>query len=251
MAGPLIAKLEQFTKLSSADKSALAHAASLKTRRLQPREDIIRDGDRPQQMHLILEGWACRYKVLEDGRKQITAFLVPGDLCDLRMFILREMDHSIAALTALKLSEIPTDVILELTDNHSRIGRALWWNSLVEEAIAREWTANVGGRNAFERVAHVLCELYLRLEAVGLANSHGAAGSFELPVTQEQLADATGMTSVHANRTVRQMRDEGLVVWKGKTVTIPNLDALKTAALFNPNYLHRDRDGRRFDANDS
>jgi CRP-like cAMP-binding protein len=112
MAGPLIAKLEQFTKLSSADKSALAHAASLKTRRLQPREDIIRDGDRPQQMHLILEGWACRYKVLEDGRKQITAFLVPGDLCDLRMFILREMDHSIAALTALKVSEIPTDVIL-------------------------------------------------------------------------------------------------------------------------------------------
>jgi CRP-like cAMP-binding protein len=250
MAGPLIAKLEQFTRLSSADKNALERAASLKTRRLQPREDLIREGDRPQQMHLILEGWACRYKVLEDGRKQITAFLVPGDLCDLRMFILREMDHSIGALTALKLAEIPSDVILELTDNHSRIGRALWWNSLVEEAIAREWTANVGGRNALERVAHVLCELYLRLEAVGLASGHEAAGSFELPVTQEQLADATGMTSVHVNRIVQQMRDEGLVVWKGKQVAIPNLDALKSAALFNPNYLHRDRDGRSFEAND-
>jgi CRP-like cAMP-binding protein len=250
MAGPLIAKLEQFTKLSSADKSALAHAASLKTRRLQPREDIIRDGDRPQQMHLILEGWACRYKVLEDGRNQITAFLVPGDLCDFRMFILREMDHSIGALTGLKVAEIPSDVILELTDNHPRIGRALWWNSLVEEAVAREWTTNLGQRNAFERVAHVLCELHLRLEAVGLTSGDGGKPSFELPVTQQQLADATGMTSVHANRTVQQMRDEGLVVWKGKTLVIPNLEALKSAALFNPNYLHRDRDGRNFDAND-
>ncbi len=144
MATYLIRKLEQFTKLSSADKQALEKASALKVRQLRPREDIIHEGDRPKWVNLILEGWACRYKTLEDGRRQITAFLIPGDLCDLRMFILKEMDHSLMAVTPLKVAEIPSDAILELTDQHPRIGRALWWNSLVEEAIQREWTTNLG-----------------------------------------------------------------------------------------------------------
>jgi CRP-like cAMP-binding protein len=247
----LLAKLEQFTRLSAADKQALERAASGKVRQVGPREDVIREGERPRDVNLVLKGWACRYKVLEDGRKQITAFLIPGDICDLRMFILREMDHSVGALTPLVVAEISADTLLNLTDGHSRIGRALWWNSLVEEAIAREWVTNLGQRNALERVAHVLCELYLRLEAVGLTGLQAGASSFELPLTQEQLADATGISAVHINRTLQQMRDAGLVAWKGRTVTVPDLDALKSAALFNPNYLHLSRDGRSLDPNDA
>jgi CRP-like cAMP-binding protein len=250
MATYLIRKLELFTKLSSVDKEALERTAALKVRQLRPREDIIREGDKPRQVNLILEGWACRYKVLEDGRRQITAFLLPGDICDLWMFILKQMDHSISAITPLKVAEIPSDTILELTDTSPRIGRALWWNSLVEEAIAREWTTNLGQREAVERLSHLLCEFHLRLRGVGLTNGNGNSPSFDVPATQEQIGDATGITTVHVNRTLQDMREAGLVVWKGKHVTIPDLVALKAAALFNANYLHLERDGQALDANE-
>jgi CRP-like cAMP-binding protein len=245
MAEHLIRKLEQFARLSSDDKRVLQDAASHKIRELSPREDIIHEGQRPTHVNLVLRGWACRYKMLEDGRRQITAFLVPGDLCDLRMFILKEMDHSIAALTPMSVAEIPSDTILDITDSFPRIGRALWWNSLVEEAIARQWTTNLGQRDAVERLSHVFCELFLRLRCVGLTNSY----SFDLPVTQEQLGDATGMSTVHVNRTLQEMREEGLIVLKGRILTIPDLDALQRTALFNANYLHLDHDGRELDAN--
>ena len=247
MAKHLIRKLEQFTKLSSTDKDALERAASLKVRQLAPKEDIIREGDKPRWVNLILEGWACRYKTLEDGRRAIAAILLPGDMCDLRMFILKEMDHSVGALTPLKVAQIPSGTILELTDNSSRLSRALWWSSLVEEAIAREWTTNLGLRDAAERMAHLFCELFIRLRAVGLTNGT----SCELPVTQEQLVEATGMTTVHVNRTLQDLRAAGLVSLKGKTLTIPNLAALQAAALFNANYLHLDREGQEFDTNEA
>ena len=249
MTAHLIAKLEQFTLLASEDKQALEKAASLKVRQLKPREDIIREGDKPRQVNLIMEGWACRYKTLEDGRRQITAFLLPGDMCDLRMFILKEMDHSVGALTPLRVAEIPSDTILDLTDNHPRIGRALWWNSLVEEAIQREWTTNIGQRQATERMSHLFCELLLRLRGVGLTNGNKNGHSFELPATQEQLGDATGISTVHVNRTLQEMREQGLIILRGKTLTIPDLEALQAAALFNPNYLHLDKDGQSLDAN--
>jgi CRP-like cAMP-binding protein len=148
MAHPLILKLEQFTRLSSEDRRALNHAASLQQRRLGPRHDIIHEGDRPEFVNLILDGWACRYKTLEDGRRQITAFFVPGDICDLKVFILREMDHSIGTLSPVLLAEIPRDVVLDLTEGSSRLARALWWSTLVSEAIEREWVVNLGQRSA-------------------------------------------------------------------------------------------------------
>src|SRR3712207_395350 len=165
------------------------------------------------------------------------------------MFILKEMDHSIAAVPPLVVAEIPADTILELTDASPRISRALWWNSLVEEAIQREWTTNLGQRDALERISHLPCELYLRLRGVGLTNGADHGHSFEMPVTQDQLADSVGLTTVHVNRTLQGMREGGLIVWKGKTVTIPDLEALKAAALFNPNYLHLERDGQALNAN--
>src|SRR3712207_4598323 len=122
------------------------------------------------------------------------------------MFILKEMDHSVGAVTPLKVAEIPSDTLLELTDAHPRVSRALWWTSLVEEAIAREWIGVLGQREAVEQLAHLFCELFIRLRGVGLTNGH----SCELPVTQEQLGDATGITTVHVNRTLQEMREQGL-----------------------------------------
>jgi CRP-like cAMP-binding protein len=239
MATYLIRKLEQFTKLSSDDKQALEQAASLHVRQLRPREDIIHEGDKPRHVNLILEGWACRYKVLEDGRRQVTAFLVPGDMCDLRMFILKEMDHSMAAVTPLKVAEIPSDTILEITDKHPRISRALWWNSLVEEATAREWTVNLGQREAVERLSHILCEMYLRLRGVGLTNGSAEGPSFEVPVTQEQLGDTVGLSTVHVNRTLQdELRAKGLIELTKGELRVLDWEGLKRMGEFDPTYLH-------------
>jgi CRP-like cAMP-binding protein len=247
MATHLIRKLEQFTRLSADDKKVLERAASLKMRRLGPREDIICEGAKPTQINLVIEGWACRYKYLEDGRRQIAAFLLPGDLCDLRMFVLTQMDHSIGTLTPVTVAEIPRDTIVDLTSNHLRLSRALWWTTLVDEAISREWTISLGRRTAIERLAHLLCELFIRLRGVGLTNGT----TCELPVTQEQLADATGISTVHVNRTLMELREANLIILKGKTLTIPDLMALQAAALFNPNYLHLDHKGRDLDDNET
>jgi CRP-like cAMP-binding protein len=195
---------------------------------------------------LILEGWACRYKMLEDGRRQIMAFLLPGDISDARIFVLRQMDHSVATLSAARVAEIPKERFVDLLDRHPRVGRALWWDSLVEGAIQREWTTSLGQRDALERISHLLCEVFIRLRGVGLTQGQ----SCELPVTQEELGDTTGMSTVHVNRTLSELRESGLIVLKGKQLTIPDLAALKSAAMFNPNYLHLENEGRAHDAND-
>ncbi|MCB8822870.1 Crp/Fnr family transcriptional regulator [Microvirga rosea] len=245
MAIALIRKLEQFTRLSAEDKQVLTEITG-RGRVFQPREDLVQEGDKPSQINVILSGWACRYKQLEDGRRSITGFMVPGDLCDQNIFILRQMDHSLGAITLVTVAEIPRAAFEELTLKHSRITQALWWATLVEIAIQREWTVNLGQRSAFERMAHLLCELYLRLQGVGLTREN----SCEIPVTQAELADATGLTAVHVNRTLQDLRAVGLIALKGKTLTIPNLEALMQASLFNPNYLHLDREGRHLNAND-
>jgi CRP-like cAMP-binding protein len=246
MAIHLIRKLEHFTRLSGEEKRSLEQAASIKVRQLNPREDIIYEGDRLSQVNLILEGWACRYKMLEDGRRQILSYLIPGDVCDMRMFILKEMDHAICAISAVSLSEIPKDTIIELTDAYPRLSRAFWWNSLVEDAIAREWLVNNSQREATERMAHLFCELFVRLRMVGLANGN----SCELPVTQAELGETLGLSTVHVNRTIQELRNSNLVILKGKILTIPDLEALQEVALFNDNYLHLNRDGHEMDANE-
>ena len=241
----LIRKLEHFTRLSGEDKRALQGLAQ-KVRHIGPHQDIIREGDTPLYVNLILEGWACRYKQLEDGRRQIISFFVPGDLCDPHVFVLREMDHSIASLTPLCLAQIPREVLLAVTDQHPRITRALWWEALVTAATQREWTVNIGQRSALERMAHLFCELFIRLRCVGLSE----ADSCPMPVTQAELADAMGLTSVHVNRTLKEMRSAGLIVLKSKTLTIPDLAALQKVALFNANYLHLEHEGAHLDANE-
>lgn len=245
MLHPLIAKFEQFTRLSAEDKEAIRRATAERVRAVPAHEDIIREGEAPKAVNVILAGWACRYKLLEDGRRQIISFFLPGDICDFNVFILRSMDHSVGTLTQVTLSELSRPTVERLTLDFSRVAQAFWWETLVNSSIQREWTLNLGQRTAYERLGHLFCELYLRLRAVGRADGD----SCELPLTQAELADATGLSTVHVNRTLQELRGAGLVQLRGKTLTIPDLQALQDATMFNPNYLHFDRSGRHLDAN--
>jgi CRP-like cAMP-binding protein len=239
MAHPLIRKLEQFTRLSADDQRLLERLTFEHVRRFSPREDILCEGDEPGEIHLILSGWACRSKHLEDGRGAILAFLLPGDLCDPNAILPRPMDHSVGALTSVTVAGIPRPLFEDLMLNHARIAQALWAAALADAAIQREWTLNLSQRTAYERLCHLLCELFLRLRAVGLTQGP----SYELPITQARLAEATGLTLVHLNRMLQELRAANLVALKSKTLTIPNLEALMSAALFNPAYLHLEQAG--------
>lgn len=227
-----IRKLENFTALSDEDKRVLEDAAS-DTREFGPREDIIREGDRPDHVHLMVEGWAVRYKLLPNGTRPILAYLIPGDLCDIHV-TLYEMDHSIGTLSPCKVACIRREVIIQIMRDHERLARALWWSTLVNEAILREWLVTVGHLPADKRVAHFICEMLLRSKAAGLTYDD----SFELPPTQEELADSMGMSTVHMNRMLQELRSQGLITSKGKRIIVDDRDRLMAFAEFNPNYLH-------------
>ena len=197
-------------------------------------------------MFIVLEGWGCRYKTLPDGRRQIVAIFIPGDLCDFNLYMLKEMDHSIGAITPLKVAEFGREDVEKLTAEHPRITEALFWDQLVSAAVQREWTLNVGQRTAYERLSHFLCEMFFRLRAVGLTSGN----SCDFPLTQTDLADTTGLTAVHVNRTLQDLRRDGLVELQARKLTIPNLQALMRAGTFNPNYLHFGHEGSHLDARD-
>jgi CRP-like cAMP-binding protein len=238
-------KLEAFTRLSTDDRAALAEI-SRNFRYVDARRDLISEGDKPRHVHLVLDGWACRYKQLPDGKRQIVSLFVPGDFCDVNVYVLKYMDHSIGAITRLKVAMITAEEMSALTAERPRITQALWWHELVTAAVQREWTLNIGQRSAYERLAHLLIELYLRLTTVGRARD----GRCDFPLTQNDLADATGLTSVHVNRTLQELRRDGLIELERKQLQILDLPRMMDVSMFNANYLHLDREGRYLDAND-
>jgi CRP-like cAMP-binding protein len=172
--------------------------------------------------------------MLSGGERHIIAWLVPGDLCDLHVSILGEMDHAIGTLAPSKIAYLPRDAVEELTSRHPTINRALWWATLVDEGILREWLVNAGTRSVDKRMAHLFCELLLRLQTVGQASADG----FEFPLTQEELGETLGVSTVHINRVLQELRANGLITLRNKHLTIHDVAALKEFAEFNPNYLH-------------
>ena len=240
----LLARLRHFTVFSPEERNAINTACGGSTLVARQRRDLIREGDRPRGVPLILEGWAFRYKTLEDGRRQIIALHLPGDLCDIHGSILRKMDHSIGALTQVRYVELTRDQIDDLAALGPRVHQALWWDSLTTAAIQREWTVNLGQRDALERLSHLFCELIFRLRAVGMIDGLRC----EIPLTQTDLAEATGMTPVHVNRMVQELRSRQLIRWKGREFEALDLDGLCDVAMFNPAYLHLDHEGRHLDA---
>lgn len=246
MDNAFIRKLGNFTKLSREDKALLTRVTAERVRNVGAREDIVAEGAKPSFINIILSGWAARYKFLEDGRRQIMAFFLPGDMCDLNVFLLRHMDHTIGALTPVTVAEITRTVYDDLMHAGPRITQSLWWESLVAAAVQREWAMNLGQRDASERMAHLFCELFVRLRSVGQA----VGNACELPLTQNDLGDATGLSSVHVNRTLQALRHANLIMLKGKVLTVPDMAALQTASLFDANYLHLEHEGRELDANE-
>jgi len=239
----LARRLEEYTPLTDADRSELARLCAQSIKSVPAKRDLIREGDKPRSIYVILEGWACHYRTLENGRRQIVDFAIPGDLCDLNLFILDRMDHSISAITRLKVAEVGRDDFHRIVTNFPNITTALWWVELVSKSIHREWIVNVGQRGARQRIAHLLCEMFLRLESVGLTDGF----SCDFPLTQTDIAETTGLTAVHVNRTLQELRREGLIVLESRRLTIPDMLALQSAGLFNPEYLHIQRLNRHTD----
>ena len=232
MTDALLRKLGSFCPLNPEDAALIADIAD-RPRVVAAHEDIIREGDVPRDVRLITSGIAIRYKLLPDGSRQIFAYLLPGDFCDIHVFILDEMDHGIAALSACTVVDIPRDAILRLTERPA-IARALWWATLVDESTSREALVNMGRRQADERVGHFLCELLVRLEVVGLVFDN----SFDLPLTQSELADTMGLSTVHINRVLQQLRGSKFITFDAKRLVVLDVEGLKRFSGFNPNYLH-------------
>ncbi|WP_354044389.1 Crp/Fnr family transcriptional regulator [Devosia sp. UYZn731] len=199
------------------------------------REDLIREGDRPGPVFIMLEGWACRYKILPNGTRQILAYLMPGDCCDLNIGLLDEMDHSIQVITPALVATVERTDMDAIMDKHRSIAKAMYIAQLVDEGTMRSWITSMGRRTSVERVAHLMCELYLRARNVGLEFEP----ELQLPLTQLLLADSLGMTAVHVNRILKMLRLSGAMTLKRGSLNIVDPAKLLQIAGFDENYLHR------------
>jgi CRP-like cAMP-binding protein len=235
----LVRKLEQRDVLSDDERRAVANAVS-RIKSFRADEDIVPDGSRPSESNLLIEGFACRSKTMADGRRQITALHVPGDFVDLHSFLLKTMDHAVVALTSCKVALVPHDTLRTITERHPHLARMLWLATLIDASIHREWMTGMGRRTALGQVAHLVCELFLRLQVVGLTEG----SSFRLPITQQELGDMLGLSGVHINRVLMELRGQSLITWRGDTVSVDDWEGLKQAAEFDPTYLHLQQEPR-------
>ena len=230
---PMIDKLGRLMALDDDDHAAI-RALPHTLRSVDPGQYIVREFDRAEHSCLLRTGFAYRHKVVGDGSRQILSIHMAGDLVDLQNSMLHTADHSVQALTAADLAFIPRAAIQAIAFARPSVGMAMWLNTLVDASIFREWIANVGRRDSRTRTAHVLCEFALRQEDAGL----GTRGHYELPMTQEQLADVLGLTSVHVNRTLKSLEQEGLISRNKRAITVPSWERLRRTGDFNPAYLH-------------
>jgi CRP-like cAMP-binding protein len=198
---------------------------------------IVKSGMTLSASTLLVDGIVCRYKDLADGQRQIMELHVPGDFVDLHGFLLKRLDHNIGTMTPVRIALVPHDALRGITETHAHLGRMLWFSTLLDAAIHREKILSIGRRSAVARIAHILCELLVRFRLVGLADETGYA----LPLTQADLADVTGLTSVHVNRMLKKLRDEKLLTFRGGRVTIGDWEGLQRLAEFDPTYLHLER----------
>lgn len=194
----------------------------------------MREGNHPSRSFTILSGFTSTYKVTGDGKRQIVAFGIAGDIPDLQSLHLKVLDISVATLTPCRVGFIAHEDLWRLCMGHPRIAAAFWRETLIDAAIFREWVVNVGRRDAYTRMAHIFCEMLVRLQAVGLAEDRAC----KLPITQAEFADALGTSTVHVNRVIQEMRADGLIELSGDRLNIPDWEKLKQAGDFDPTYLH-------------
>ena len=231
---PLVRKLSHFTPLSASDQ-AILDGLMARDERFAADVDIVVEGMVPRSAFVIKEGMAIRYRLLPDGGRQIMTFLIPGDFCDVHVFLLKAMDHSIATLTPVRAAPISRDRIMETFASRPRISAALWWSSMQEEAMLRERIVSLGRRDARGRIAYLLCELLWRHKAVGLTTDHT---SFHLPLTQTEIGDTLGLTPVHVNRVMMEFRRHGLIAVEQRMLRVLDTQRLQAMAEFNESYLN-------------
>ena len=237
---PMLRKLRLWVNLTPEQEQALLdlpHSVTM----IDKQKVIVREGDDIAHCWVVLSGYCVRFKYVGSGGRQIVSIHMKGDLVDLHNALLGVADHGVQTLTACKMAKLPIEAIRELSDKDSAIKDALWFDTLVDASIYCEWVANVGRRDAATRIAHLLCEFALKLDAVGLEQLH-----YELPMTQDQLADATGLTAVHVNRTLQALEQDGLIERAtAKSVIIGDWKKLAAAGDFQSDYLHLDSIKRR------
>jgi CRP-like cAMP-binding protein len=229
----LLRKLETHATLAEVDRQAIL-ALPFTRKTLEPQSHIVREGDVPNHCAILLSGFAYRHKLTGDGSRQIVALHIPGESLDFQNLYLDISDHNVQTLTRAEIAVIPRGDFQSLARARPAIGLAIMTSILVEASIFREWVLNVGRRSARQRLAHVLCEWSIRLEAQGLTEEYG----YDLPMTQEQLADTLGLTPVHVNRTIKALEAEGLIVRDRRRIAFPDWERLRELGDFNQRYLH-------------
>jgi CRP-like cAMP-binding protein len=235
MVDRMIRKFERRAPLDDGDRAAL-RALPFERRHFEPGRYLVREGMVVEASTLIMSGYAFRHKLTADGDRQIVSIHIAGDFIDLEGSLLTIADHNVQALTRTEVALVPVREVIKMIDAHPRVGRAMWLDTLVDASIYREWVLNVGRRPALKRIAHLLCEFARRLEVAGLGTKDG----YQFPMTQEQLADAVGLTPVHVNRTLKQLEAQDLIVRHKRFIEIPDWERLRTASDFNELYLHLD-----------
>lgn len=234
----LIAKLETRGTLGEDDLAAI-RALPCTVRAMPAQSYLMREGERPTRCAFLMSGFAHRHKLTSEGARQIVGILMPGDFTDLQQLFLVEADHNVQALTRLEVADIAAADLQALALSRPGVNRAMWVDALVEASITRETVLNVGRRDGVARIAHLLCEFETRLAVAGLADQ-----GYELPMSQEQIGDATGMTGVHTNRTIKQLEKEGLIARSGRSrrsLIITDWPGLQARADFSTRYLHLDQ----------
>jgi CRP-like cAMP-binding protein len=233
MTHSLISQLRHRGELSEVDADRLLGALG-PVRTVPAGRDIVLDGSRPTESTVLLDGFAARYKVVGDGGRQISQLHVAGDFVDLHSFLLAEMDHGVTAITDCVVAGVPHEALDRLTAESLELSRILWLSTLIDAAVHRTWVTQLGRADAHRRTAHLICELYVRLQIVSRVRENG----FDFGLTQVDLSDSLGMSSVHMNRTLMQLREEGLVEWKRSRISVSDFNRLKAVAGFDPTYLN-------------
>jgi CRP-like cAMP-binding protein len=230
---PLLSKFERSLALTAAERDAIK-ALPVRQETVKADQSILREGDRPKRSCLLVEGLACNSKVTFAGGRQILAFHLPEDMPDLTSLHLEVRDSDTWALTVCTLAFVDHDELDSFCDANPRLGKFLWRSTLVDASIHREWTVNVGRREGLNRVAHLSCELMLRMHTLGRARD----GTCALPLTQGDLAEATGLSNVHINRMIQELRRLELISFIRGQLTVHDWDALADLAHFRDKYLH-------------
>jgi CRP-like cAMP-binding protein len=232
-----LANLRARDEVDSSEEAAIRDAIS-EVRRVPDRRVFIRRGEELRASTLLLEGWMARSRDLRTGHRQITQLHVSGDFVDLHSFTLKHLDHDIITLSPCRIAVVPHDNLRRITERFPHLTRLYWLMTDVDAAVHREWAVSLGRRSAVSRLAHLLCELLIRLQVAGLADD----GAFDLPLSQDEIAECLGLTSVHMNRTIQQLRRLKLITFERKRLTILDLPALIRLGEFDPMYLYLRRE---------